>query len=354
MKAENIDTMNQKSEKEISLEQFKSSVKDYSKYILSKRWIILAIVLIAACLGVVYAWMQKPVFKAELTYATGDESSGNGIAGYAGLAAQFGFDVNSSGNFFEGDNLMQLLKSRLLLQKTFLTPVDIGNGKELLINYFIKSRKLDKEWENSTSLKKVIFTSDYRPGIRVQDSLMIRFCNEIADDALQIEKIDKKLDMVSVTLKDYDEFFAKNFVEQLVNNAIQYYTDYKSKKARQNVEILERQRDSLRRLITGNITSIAVSNDVNVNPIKQVSQVGTQKKQVDIRVSSALYEELVKNLEISKMSLRRETPFIQVIDTPLFPLEKKKMGRLYTAFLFAFIAGVLMVVFFFFKKMLDI
>lgn len=142
--------------------------------------------------------------------------------------------------------------------------------------------------------------------------------------SLEIEKIDKRADIISVKLKNEDELFAKTFVEQLVNNVIQYYTDYKIKKTRQNVAILQRQTDSVRNLVNGNIVDIAVSNDLNVNPTRQILRTGIQRKQVDAQVNGALYTELVKNLELSKLTLRKETPLIQIIDTPMLPLEKRK------------------------------
>ncbi len=35
----------------------------------------------------------------------------------------------------------------------------------------------------------------------------------------------------------------------------------------------------------------------------------------------------MKNLELSKITLRKETPLIQVIDQPVFPLEKQSFGK---------------------------
>lgn len=35
------------------------------------------------------------------------------------------------------------------------------------------------------------------------------------------------------------------------------------------------------------------------------------------------YAELLKNLELAKYTLLKQTPFMQVIDEPKFPLEKK-------------------------------
>jgi uncharacterized protein involved in exopolysaccharide biosynthesis len=91
--------------------------------------------------------------------------------------------------------------------------------------------------------------------------------------------------------------------------------------------------------------SVAVTNDLNVNPIRQVVRANVQRKQVDVQVNGQLYGELLKQLELSKIGLRRETPFIQIIDTPRFPLEKKKLGRLLAGLIFGFIGTFLTVIF---------
>ena len=171
---------------------------------------------------------------------------------------------------------------------------------------------------------------------------------------LQIGKVDKRSDIFKASMSNGDEFFAKSFLEQLVNNVIQYYVDYKSKKSRQNVEILKRQTDSIRALLNGNILDIAVSNDLNVNPIRQITQTNVQRKQVDVQANGALYAELVKNLELSKMALRKETPLIQIIDSPKYPLDRKKMEKLYGGVLFAFIGSLFAFIYFFFKRFLDL
>jgi uncharacterized protein involved in exopolysaccharide biosynthesis len=52
---------------------------------------------------------------------------------------------------------------------------------------------------------------------------------------------------------------------------------------------------------------------------------------------------LVAQLELSKVSLRKETPLVQLIDRPILPLAKVKAGRLKSLVLGSFLAGFLMV-----------
>ncbi len=328
---------------EVTMHDFKNILKGWFKYILSK-WVIIGIVgVISGICGILYAWFQKPVYTAEITFAS-ENTSASRLGGYAGLAAQFGVDLGAGGGtVFEGENLMELLRSRLLVEKTLLSPVSVDGKQELLINYYIRINQLDKEWDKRPGLKGFRFTSDQKPGIRQRDSLLKHFSRGIIENSLVIGKVDKNLNLISITMTDYDELFAKIFVEQLAENAIQYYIDYKVQKSRQNVAILQRQTDSIRSLLTGNIVSVAVSNDLNVNPVRQVVRANVQRKQVDVQVNSQVYGELLKQLEFSKITLRRETPLIQLIDTPTLPLDKQKMGRMKAAIIFGVLGGVVMV-----------
>lgn len=335
-------------DKEYALGEFKKIIYNWIAYLRSKLlWIILAGI-ISGLYGIYYASAQKPLYTAQLTFAA--ETSGSGIGAYSGIASQLGLDLGGGESIFEGDNLMELLRSRLLIQKTFLTPVVIDGKNQLLVDYYIDSKGLRKQWRSDPVLKKITFSAAPQPAERNRDSIMKQFYNNIVGAALAIERIDRRLNIISATLKDNDELFAKLFIEQLVNNAIQYYTNFKIQKARQNVQILQRQTDSVRSLVSGNIVSIASETDLNINPLRQLPRANVQKKGIDVQVNTALYGELVKNLELSRMALRRETPLIQIIDSPTLPLDKKKMGRLRGAVLFGFIGGSLALMFFILRK----
>jgi uncharacterized protein involved in exopolysaccharide biosynthesis len=338
-------------DKEISSQDLKRILKSWYSYLISKWKLFILVALILGIAGVVYAWFDKPVYTAELTFASEGESSGN-IGAYAGIAAQFGLDLGSGGSSaFAGENLMHLMTSRRLIKQTLFTPTNTNEGNVLLINYYLKIVDEKKSGIKSRE-EKIVFNSENEPRSRQADSVEKKICIAISK-SLTIEKVDKKSDIISVRYQSEDEWFAKTFVEELVNNVISYYTDYKIKKSGQNVAILQRQTDSVRNLINGNIVDIAVSNDLNVNPTRQILRTGVQRKQVDAQVNSALYTELVKNLELSKLTLRKETPLVQIIDSPMLPLEKKKKGRLLTGIVFAVVGCFITSLYLVVKKLLE-
>lgn len=329
--------MEQKVEQEITIAAFLNKGAETVRFLISKWLIILTVAFLFGLLGILYAWMKKPLYTAEMSFTTETESGGK-LSAYAGIAAQFGFDLGGgSNNIFEGDNLAELLKSRTLIRKTLLSPS--GKANTLMIDEYLLNDSEEKDD------KRVNFTGYTMGKDRTTDSIINAVSEGIAKSQLEVFRKDKKLSIIIIKMTGSNEWFCKRFVDLLAANAIQFYTDYKSRKARQNVEILQHQTDSVRAMLFGSMSDVAAINDLNVNPLRQSLRTPSQRRQVDVQVNGTLYGELLKNLELSKLALRRETPLIQVIDTPELPLQKKKPGRLLTGITLAFIGGILAMAF---------
>lgn len=85
--------------------------------------------------------------------------------------------------------------------------------------------------------------------------------------------------------------------------------------------------------------------DQNLNITKQVGSVDRQKKQIDLQVATTAYGEVIKNLEIAKITLQKETPLIQIIDQPIYPLKKEKISKLMSLINWGGISGFFSVIF---------
>ena len=332
---------------EISLINFSIKAKELALFLFSKKWSIVIVSFIFSVIGIIYAWTSEPIYSAQLTFVA--ESEKSGIGGYASLAAQFGFDLGGgSNNAFGGDNLTELLKSRSLVDMTLLTSYE--NSGQLFIDQYIINHHLNKNWGKDTSLSKVKFSLGQKDINILRDSIFNNICENIIKNKLDIDKLDKKSDIVYIKMIDNNQYFAKKFVETLANNAIIYYTAYKTKKNLANVNIIQHQADSVRAMLFGNISDVATINDLNINPSKQTLRTSGQKKQVDLQVNATLYTELLKNLELAKLSLRKETPLIQVVDRPHLPLKNEKTGRLLMGIIFGLLGFIISSLYFIFRN----
>ena len=70
-----------------------------------------------------------------------------------------------------------------------------------------------------------------------------------------------------------------------------------------------------------------------------------------VEVLNAMYLEIVKNLELSKITLLNQTPIINIIDEPILPLDEDKKSKTLAGLLGGFLGGFLSLFFFIFRKL---
>lgn len=340
---------------EISLKELIGKVREWITYLLLQWKIIALTLIIGSSIGLTYSLTRTPVYTATLSFALEDEKGGGGLGGALGLASSFGLDLGGSGGgIFTGSNLTELFKSRSMVEKTLLSPVYI-NGKQIsLAEMFLQNNRWREAWNKKPNLSRIQFlpNPDRKSFTRAQDSVLGKMYEIISVSGLSVGQKDKKVAIINIDVSSTNELFAKYFCEALAKEVGKFYVETKSKKARLNMAILERQVDSIRRELNGAITGVAVANDntFNLNPALNVRRAPSARRQVDVQANTAILTELVKQSELAKVTLRKETPLIQVIDRPILPLAKERFGKAKGIIIGAFIAGFLVVFFLIFRK----
>jgi len=333
---------------EISLKELFLKLGEWKHYLFSRWKTIVIACCIGAVLGLAYSILKKTTYEASLTFVLDEQKSGGSLGSYAGIASQFGINLGgiSGQDLFTGDNIMEFLKSRKIIQGTLLTPVQLEGKTELLVDRYVRFNELDKKWSKKPQLKHFKFIPD-TTDVFLQDSLMAGIYKKILKDNLTIEKPDKKLDIIALTVESEDELFSKAFAEQLIKNVSDFYVQTRTKKSEDNVRVLTKQVDSVRRELDAAIGGVAAATEANPNANKafQSLRVPSQKRTIDVQANTAIFSELVKQKELAKMNLRNDKPLIQVLDRPILPLEKDKVGKMKGIILGGFIAGFLAVLF---------
>jgi uncharacterized protein involved in exopolysaccharide biosynthesis len=94
-----------------------------------------------------------------------------------------------------------------------------------------------------------------------------------------------------------------------------------------------------------------------MNPALNIKGAPSKTKQIDVQANTIVLTNLVVQLELAKITLRKETPLIQLIDRPILPLQKEKFGKLKSIILGGFLAGFLIILYFifdnFYKKIIS-
>lgn len=330
----------------ISLKELILKGRQWWNYLLPRWRVILILGFIGASIGLALSYSKKPIYKAELSFAVEDAQSGGGLGGALGLASQFGLNIGgTAGGVFVGDNLIELMKSRSMVEKTLLSTIDIGGKKLTLAELYISFRGFRESWKDQPDLANIRYLpgADRTKFSLKQDSLLGEFHKSLITSVLSVDKLDKRLSIIIVRVNSENELFAKYFTEVLAKQVSEFYIETKTKRSAQNLAILQHQTDSVRRALSMAIAGVAVSMDVNPNPnrARQVLSVPSQNRQVDVLANQAILTEIVKNLELAKVSLRNETPLIQIIDQPILPLRKQSFSKIKPTGIGGFFGGLI-------------
>lgn len=317
---------------EISLKELIEKGREWFSYLLSQWKVIVLAGIVGAGLGLAYSFSKKPVYTASLSFALEDEKGGGGLGSALGLASSPGLDLGGGGgSIFTGSNLTELFKSRAMVEQTLLSPVVVDGKAVSLAEMYIQNNEWRDQWNENPKFKAIQFLPDTKRKYftRVHDSILGVMYQDLSKNGLVVGQKDKKIAIITIDVSSTNELFSKYFTESLVKEVSDFYVTTKSKKARENMDILERQTDSIRGALNGAITGVAVANDntFGLNPAMNVRRAPSARRQVDVQANTAILTELVKQTELAKVTLRKETPLIQVIDQPILPLKKEQFGK---------------------------
>lgn len=300
------------------------------KFILKKWWIFLLAGLLGGAVGYFYAKFQKPSFKSKLSFALDDGGNSGSIKGFAGLASQFGLTIGNSKDIFDGENIIEILKSRRMVERVLLS-VDTFQGKpQRLVDYYFSITGRRSPGSRFASVNFPV-TLQREAFSYLQDSALKVAYLKMIGESIVARKPDRKLNIFEVNVTSPDEKFSKIFTDRLVSETNLFYTEIRTKKAKETLAILEDRVAAMKGNLNSSISSRASVQDANVNPAFAAAQVPVLRQQSNMQVFGGAYAEMFKNLEIARFQYLNEVPLMQIIDAADYPMEKIKMSKLISA-----------------------
>ena len=321
---------------EITLKQLLFSISRFGKQ-LKKKWALFLVCSIAGMgMGIFLFIKQSPKYTGSCTFILEEKAGGGG--GLAGLASQIGLDlggISGSGfGLFSGDNILEIIPSRNIIEKVLLSRVD-SSSPQTLADLFIDFTKLKASWNSKPRLANISFAGIRNPQQMslIQDSLLNVVYMQVIKKYLTVDWTRKKASLITVTAVSKNEKFSKYLAERVVNESKKLYIELKTGPSQANVNRLQSKADSLLALLNDKSYQTAGSQILNANPAMKIALVPTEISTREKTMIGTIYAEMVKNLETSKILLSQQTPVIQVLDNTDFPLINDHTSLL--AYLFA-------------------
>jgi uncharacterized protein involved in exopolysaccharide biosynthesis len=253
--------------------------------------------------------------------------------------------------------MIELLQSRNLIERTLLSEIEVNGKRCRLIGFY---RELNPPEEEEDILSDTIsfpLGLERENFTRAQDSLLYTLNKAITTEKLSIDRQKKDVNIIYLSFLNKDELFAKLFTEKLISIVSEFYIQTKTKNIKINLDMMEMRADSVRKEYEQALMAQAEFIDQNKNLSKQSEMVEQQKIRTKVQLMGTTYAELVKNIEILKLELVQQTPLIQVIDSPIMPLEIEGYSKIRGIILGGFLGGFLIVVWllavYFYKRIMQ-
>jgi len=312
--------------------------------ILKKWWLFLIIGICAGVAGILYAVSTKPQYESRLTFSLDAGSADVGISSAMNLAAQLGFGLGGGQSMFDGDNILEIMKSRRMIENVLLSSDTFEGKPYTLIDYFVEKSEFKDAFSKNPRLKNINFpVGTTKTSLTyLQDSILYNIYIAFSTQYIMASRPDKKLSIYEVKVNNTNEKFTKVFTDRLVKVTSDFYTEITSKKDKETLEILEQRVASLKGSVNSSIDAKASSQDANVNPAFNEAQSPILKQQYNMQAYGEAYKEMFKTLEMARYQYLKKIPLLQIIDNADYPMKKIKTGKIKMAVLFAIYSNLIL------------
>jgi len=334
---------------EIQLKGILVRISEYKSLILKKKLTILMFSSLFFVIGVLIAFISETEYNAELTFVVESDQSMGSLAGMSGFASQLGFDMpGNNSNTFSQSNIIELLKSRLVIEGTLMQHAKVNNKSDLLIEHYLQINNIKEDWDYSGDFAGISF---HDPTSYLHDSIRGGIWKEIINEQMNVDYQSNEANIITLSYVSLNQEFAKEFVENLILEMSAMYTSHQTAKANNTLTFLQNRADSVFKELQVAEQEFAKIKDINQRIVKASGRLKELQLMRKVEVLNTMYLEIIKNLELSKITLLNEIPIINIIDKPILPLEQDRLSLILTAFLGAMLGGFLSVSYFIFWKL---
>jgi uncharacterized protein involved in exopolysaccharide biosynthesis len=312
-----------------------------------EKWWIILITSLFAILGGIYAFNQREEFVSSGKILPEVSGKGGGLSQYSGLAALAGVDLGAIGasgtDAMRPDLYPNVISSTPFYLNLLKAKVRTKDNKEITFEQYYHSVIEDGEKAEDKVLKKY--------PVKEEGIIVINRLNELRLKDLRARvtsSIDKKSGVISITAKMPDPVVAADVTQFAMKYLMDYITNYRTEKYKMDVDFLGEQLSGAKGKYYSNQQKRASYADQYQMGAMRLQSADVQRERLesDYRMSSTLYNEILKKYEEAKFMVHKETPVFKVLEPPVVPnlkSEPKKSIILLTFLTFGSIVALIFV-----------
>jgi len=338
-------------EDEITLKELILKVQEYFWEVV-RNWKWVVGITIPFVLFFVYKAISTPVtYTAELTFMVNEDGGGGG--GVSAILGQFGIGGGRRGKN-NLDKILELAKSRHIIQQLMFDSISIDGQVNIVANHIIDLYNYHEVWEeDTTGLKQFLFNKKERfsrTENKVIKTLYKRIIGFSKTAGLVSTGFSEDTGIMTFSSNTVSEDLSIELCKLIYVKLSTFYINTTIEKQQQTFDVMQQKVDSIKNAMKRTEYELANFKDTNAGLYTTKARMREVQLQRNIRILNEMYGVSLKNFEIADFSLKNKTPFIQLIDEPIAPINPKQESILKNLLLGIFLGTFLAIIYVVGKK----
>ena len=293
----------------------------------------------AGVIGVILAFATPKIYKSTVILAP--EESGSSFSGsLSSLAAMVGMNmkIGQTGDALYPEIYPDLMESTGFVVGMF--PVKVTKSKtgetyayfDYLQNHQKKAfYEYPQDW--LTSLREMISNDDQpKPDHKVDPKHLTKKEYEIvkAINGKMDCSVDKKTNVITIVVEDQDPLIAATVADSAQMHLQRTITDYRTKKARNDMEYMQKLYDEAHREYAKARQKYAAFGDSYQNLKMQSYVLKGDELENEMQLKYTIYQQVVEQLQLAKAKVQERTPAFTIVQEATVPVKHSSQPKIVT------------------------
>jgi hypothetical protein len=337
-------------DQEITLKEIVATTKEYFIEVF-KKWYIVILFLIPSIVYFYYKHINhESKYAAETKFIVEGQSAG----GVGGLLSQFGLSTGGGGKT-NPYKVMEVAKSKLTIREILFKKLN----DDFIANHILREYKLTEKWsEIRPEFKDFIFKSgNYQIFDTLQNSVLLALIGKVLGGKNDKEPIlgfnyNEDTGIFTYSVKTKNEELSMTIIDECYSHLVGFFEEDLISSKGNTSKILKVKADSIKVLIESKSYQAAKIDDRSFGLIMSTPKVRKSLLEKEIAVLTAAYTELMRNYEVTDVTMKDSKSLFLILDKSLPPLEPSQSSLLINLLKGIILGGALSVTFIILAKII--
>ena len=303
----------------------------------------------AGIIGVVLAFATPKTYKSTVVLAP--EESGNGFSGsISSLASMVGMNmkIGQSGDALYPEIYPDLMGSTDFIVGLFpITVTKDKTGEQYTYQDYLQHHQKAAFYEYPKNLfaemvKRLTRKPD-GPGHKLDP---FRLTQDEFDIVRGIQgrincSVDKKTNVITIVVEDQDPLIAATVADSAQQHLQSTITAYRTKKARNDLEYMNKLFDEARKQYDKARHAYAVYADANQDVLLQTYRMKEEELENDLQLKYNIYQQVVEQRQLAQAKLQERTPAFTTVQSATVPIKHSNRPKVVVLAIWMFLGFML-------------